>query len=77
MASDAHWYEKPGRDQALTVRIRYAHSGVGCRLKPDGKNGLEVVFDEPQRAVTPGQLAVFSRGEVILGSAWIDKALPV
>jgi tRNA-uridine 2-sulfurtransferase len=36
-------------------------------------DGLEVVFDEPQRAVTPGQSVVFYDGEACLGGAVIDR----
>ena len=35
---------------------------------------VRVVFDEPQRAVTPGQAVVFYDGEVVLGGAWIERA---
>ena len=76
LAKRVRWYEEPGKDEALNVRIRYAHRGVDCRVAATEGGGLEVAFREPQRAVTPGQLAVFSRGGVIVGSAWIEKALP-
>lgn len=58
----------------LFVRVRYAHRGVGCRLEPGPDGETLVRFDEPVRAVAPGQLAVFSRGDLVLGSAWIKSA---
>ena len=33
---------------------------------------VEIVFDEPQRAVTPGQGAVFYSGDLVLGGGWIE-----
>ena len=75
LVRDANWYEPPPMGLKLNVRIRYAHSGVECRLLESADGGVEVVFAREQRAVTPGQLAVFSRGEVIVGSAWIEQAL--
>ena len=54
------------------VKIRYRHpeADATLRCRPGGR--VDVVFDSPQRAVTPGQAAVFYDGEVCLGGAWID-----
>lgn len=41
------------------TKIRYAHRGATASLYPEGEGRIRVVFDEPQRAVTPGQAAVF------------------
>lgn len=51
--------------------IRYRHPAQACVLKK-GKNGYEVVFSEPQRAITPGQSAVFYRGDELLGGGVIS-----
>jgi tRNA-specific 2-thiouridylase len=51
----------------------------GCAASPLAKGGrrgvrVRVVFDEPQRAVTPGQAVVFYDGDTVLGGAWIESA---
>ena len=52
-------------------KIRYSHSGADCTIRMiDGKT-LECTFDEPQRAVTPGQALVLYDGEYVLGGGVI------
>jgi tRNA-specific 2-thiouridylase len=53
------------------VKIRNKHAGADATLYPAG-DGVEVVFDEAQRAVTPGQGAVFYDGDLVLGGGWIE-----
>lgn len=73
-AQRALWHHLPGEADKLTVRIRYAHPGVGARVHQKG-DGMQIIFDKPQRAVAPGQLAVVYRGQTVVGSAWIMQAL--
>ena len=54
-----------------TAKTRYRQPDQACRVYRDGDDGLKVVFDEPQRAVTPGQSVVFYDGDVCLGGAVI------
>lgn len=70
----AHWYEAPRNGQKLLVRCRYNHRGMDCRARLLGDK-VRVEFSEPIRAVAPGQLAVFSIGKLVVGSAWITKAV--
>lgn len=65
----------PGGDFTCTVRVRYRSRGTRARVSivPDG---AMVTFDAPQNAVTPGQSAVFSDGELILGGGVIERAIP-
>lgn len=65
----------PAAGAHVFVRIRYNHAGVGASAHPLADGGLEVRFDEPQAAVTPGQLAVVYDGERCLGGAPIARAL--
>lgn len=58
---------------AVAVRIRYRHQAVPARLMPTENRGAEILFAEPQAAVTPGQGAVFYDGDRVLGGGWICK----
>jgi tRNA-specific 2-thiouridylase len=53
------------------VRIRNRHTPAPATLTPLANGRVEVRFDEPQRAVTPGQGAVFYDGQLVLGGGWI------
>jgi len=55
------------------VRIRNKHLPAPATISPATEpTRVEVHFDEPQRAVTPGQAAVFYSGELVLGGGWIE-----
>jgi tRNA-specific 2-thiouridylase len=55
------------------VRIRHRHSAAPATLHPaNGGDKVTVHFDEPQRAVTPGQAAVFYDRDLVLGGGWIE-----
>ena len=53
------------------VKIRYNHKGVWGRIEKTGADQVTCTFEEPQRAVTPGQAAVFYDGEYIMGGGRI------
>ncbi|MBA3913429.1 MAG: tRNA 2-thiouridine(34) synthase MnmA, partial [Acidobacteriales bacterium] len=54
-----------------TVKIRHRHEAAPAILEQVGEREVLVTFETPQRAVTPGQAAVFYNGEVVLGGGWI------
>jgi tRNA-specific 2-thiouridylase len=55
------------------VKIRNKHAAASATLLPTSNpERVEIHFDEPQRAVTPGQGAVFYSGELVLGGGWIE-----
>ena len=62
--------EPPAVEMGADVRIRYRSEPVPSRVRIDGDRA-EVRFDRPQRAVTPGQAAVFYDGERVLGGGTI------
>jgi tRNA-specific 2-thiouridylase len=73
--SDAHWVSisKIGGPERMKVRIRYKHRPAWAMLSPLPGGRVRVRFERPQRAVTPGQLAVFYLDDRVMGSVWIDR----
>jgi tRNA-specific 2-thiouridylase len=74
-ACDVNWVsiDAPDAPVAATVKIRNKHPGTPATIHPTAEPGrVEVVFAEAQRAVTPGQAAVFYDGDVVLGGGWIE-----
>jgi tRNA-specific 2-thiouridylase len=74
IARDINWVSWSGltAPAALRVRIRNRHVPAAATVIPAGGNRVEVRFDEPQRAVTPGQAAVFYAGDLLVGGGWIE-----
>jgi len=68
----------PDRPREASVKIRSQHKGSAATLEPlDGGARVRVRFAEPERAVTPGQAAVFFDGDLMLGGGWIAQTQPV
>ncbi|MBI2858946.1 MAG: tRNA 2-thiouridine(34) synthase MnmA [Chloroflexi bacterium] len=76
VADDMCWVacEPPAQGTQCTVQVRYRSPGTKCVLNLSG-GAAEVVFAEPQRAVAPGQAAVFYDGEKVLGGGTIRSSL--
>jgi tRNA-uridine 2-sulfurtransferase len=70
---DVNWiaFEFPTRPLQAKVRIRNRHEPAGAEIEPLGGTAARVTFCEPQRAISPGQAAVFYSGEQVLGGGWI------
>lgn len=66
--------EAPEKAVEAEVKIRYLHPGAKALVTPLEGGRVKVVFEEPERAVTPGQAAVFYHDHIVLGGAWIESS---
>jgi tRNA-specific 2-thiouridylase len=74
-ARQVNWVSIAGLQMPIraAVKIRNRHAAAAAMLYPTAETSrVEVRFDEPQRAVTPGQAAVFYDGDLVLGGGWIE-----
>lgn len=72
-ASDIFWIsgEKPTLPLSCRAKVRYRQADQGCTVLADG-DGYRIEFDQPQRAVTPGQSVAIYNGEHCLGGGVIE-----
>jgi tRNA-specific 2-thiouridylase len=77
VADQLHWVDRTGPSSLLrcTVKTRYRQQDIDCTLTPNADGTVTVLFDQPQKAVTPGQSAVFYLNDVCLGGGIIDQAV--
>lgn len=64
-------FEKLEGTKKFTAKIRYSHKPSPCTISMKDGKILECLFDEPQRAITPGQAIVFYDGEYVVGGGTI------
>ncbi len=71
---DFHWItgELPTEPVRCSAKIRYRHREKPAVVTCTGDGRAQIVFDEPQRAITPGQSAVLYDGDIVLGGGIID-----
>jgi tRNA-specific 2-thiouridylase len=72
-ARNLNWISIPELTASMRVRIkiRHRHEPAWATLEPASADEVIATFDEPQRAVTPGQSAVFYDGDEVVGGGWI------
>lgn len=72
-AMDFNWISGESPKQAIRcrVKIRYRQAGQWATVTPCGEHDVHISFDDPQRAVTPGQAAVLYDGDIVLGGGTI------
>lgn len=75
LANQLHWVDRKGPQQIIrcSVKTRYRQQDIPCQITPNSDGSLLVKFDEPQKAVTPGQSAVFYQNEICLGGGIIEN----
>ena len=60
-----------GETMRVNAKIRYSHKGAPCEIREIEPDLVECIFDEPQRAATPGQAVVFYDGDYVVGGGTI------
>jgi tRNA-specific 2-thiouridylase len=73
-ASNVNWISGAAPDDWLRVsaQIRHRHTAAPARVRLQPGDQLELEFDTPQTAITPGQAVVFYEADEVLGGGWID-----
>ncbi|MFA7593820.1 MAG: tRNA 2-thiouridine(34) synthase MnmA [Thiohalobacteraceae bacterium] len=76
-AGPPHWIDtvRPHLPLRCTAKVRYRQADQPCTVRGESDGGLRVVFDTPQRAITPGQAVVFYQSDRCLGGATIAQAI--
>ena len=73
MADNWNWIPFPSLEEPMrvTAKARSRHTGAPATVYPEDNGLARVVFDEPQRAITPGQAVVLYDGDLVVGSGTI------
>ncbi|HVO30380.1 MAG TPA: tRNA 2-thiouridine(34) synthase MnmA, partial [bacterium] len=71
-ATRVNWLAEAGEGARVTVKVRHRNEPSAARIfRAEGERAVDVVFDEPKKAIAPGQAAVFYDGDQVLGGGWI------
>jgi tRNA-specific 2-thiouridylase len=73
--TNCNWipFDKIAEPIEVITKIRYNHPGTPATLTPTGNGSVKVKLHAAQRAITPGQAAVFYQDDLVLGGGWITK----
>jgi tRNA-uridine 2-sulfurtransferase len=77
IAGRVNWLLDPAPDKPFpcAAKIRYRHQPAAATVMPLPDAGAQVMFAEPQTAITPGQAVVFYDGPRVLGGGWIEQSI--
>jgi tRNA-specific 2-thiouridylase len=75
VAKGVNWiaFEEPFAPVCADVKVRYRHDPSPATIYPLPDAQAKIVFDDPQRAITPGQTTIFYSGDEVVGGGWITK----
>jgi tRNA-specific 2-thiouridylase len=66
-------FDAPPEQIEVTAKIRYNHPGIAATLTASNNGKVQVKLHAPQRAITPGQAAVFYQDDLVVGGGWITR----
>ena len=77
IAQQLHWVDRKvvTKPFQCTVKTRYRQQDIVCNVTPLEQDKIQVMFEQPVAAVTPGQSAVFYQDEVCLGGGIIEERI--
>ncbi len=75
VAKGVNWaaFDEPSAAVRAAVKVRYRHDPAPATIYPLADARARIVFDQPQRAITPGQATIFYDGDEVVGGGWIIK----
>ena len=68
-------FDKLNAPLRVQAKARYRHGAQSATVEQVGEDRIRVTFDQPQRAMTPGQAVVLYDGDVVVGGGTIDRVL--
>ena len=74
-AANCNWipFDKLAEPVEVITKIRYNHPGTPATVTPMGNGSVKVKLHSAQRAITPGQAAVFYQDDLVVGGGWITR----
>ena len=75
IARGVNWvaFDEPSEPVRAQVKVRYRHDPAPATIRRLPDSRAHIVFDEPQRAITPGQATIFYNGDEVVGGGWIVR----
>jgi tRNA-specific 2-thiouridylase len=76
-AKGVNWvaFDTPGEPVRANVKVRYRHEPAPATIVALPNDSAQITFDEPQRAITPGQATIFYNDEEVIGGGWIVRPI--